>query len=338
MGPSPLHQVLLDWFSEHGRDLPWREPDVSPWGVLVSEIMLQQTPVGRVLPRWVEWMDSWPTPADLAAAPSAAVLRAWDRLGYPRRALRLQQAAGAIVGEHDGVVPTSEAELRSLPGVGEYTAAAVAAFAHRRRAVVLDTNVRRVLERLVGAGALPAPTLTNAERRRAADLLPAEADRSARWNAALMELGALVCTARTPRCGDCPVRDRCGWLAAGRPQDTHAHRRRRQAWAGTDRQVRGRIMAALRASEGAVPVHHLVPLWPEATQFERALAGLVRDGLAEQGPGGYHLPGASGPGVSRPMTPAATEPLGARAPAMVPDAAADRASGNGRTGSAGPNG
>src|SRR5699024_5148067 len=146
------HRMVLDWFADHRRDLPWRAYDVDAWGVLVSEIMLQQTPVARVVPRWREWIARRPPPVDLARAPTAAVLRAWDRLGYPRRALRLQQAAGIITDTYDGVVPSTETALRSLPGVGEYTAAAGLAFAYGRRSIVLDTNVRRVLERFAGGG------------------------------------------------------------------------------------------------------------------------------------------------------------------------------------------
>lgn len=286
-----LHSEVVDWFNSHGRPLPWRDREVTPWGVLVSEVMLQQTPVARVLPVWDQWMSRWPAPADLARAPQAQVLRTWGRLGYPRRALRLQQAAVVIAAEHDGVVPRSTEALRSLPGVGEYTAAAVMAFAHGRRAVVLDTNVRRVLERMIGGNALPAPTLTVAERDRAAALLPAADAESARWNAALMELGALVCTARSPDCRRCPVADRCTWLGAGRPADTYAHRRRRQAWEGTDRQARGRLMAALRAQDRPLAPTQLDEIWPAGEQRRRALDSLVADGLAQRSPSGYHLPG-----------------------------------------------
>mgnify|MGYP001312236913 FL=1 len=291
MDPSRLHEAVATWFNRHGRALPWRDPSVGAWGVLVSEVMLQQTPVARVLPVWREWMARWPAPADLAGASTAEVLRTWGRLGYPRRALRLQQAAGVIATEHDGVVPGTEEELRRLPGVGEYTAAAVVAFAYRGRAVVLDTNVRRVLARLVGGEALPAPSLTMAERARAVAVLPDAAAESARWNAAVMELGALVCTARAPACTGCPVADQCAWLAAGRPADRHAHRRRRQPWEGTDRQARGSLMAALRNSRAPVPAEDLARAWPHAEQRRRALRTLVADGLAEHSPAGYHLPG-----------------------------------------------
>jgi A/G-specific adenine glycosylase len=248
-------------------------------------------------------MGRWPTPADLAAAPPADILRAWDRLGYPRRALRLQECARVIVADHGGEVPETEEELLALPGIGAYTAAAVAAFAHGRRAVVLDTNVRRVLGRVIEGRALPAPALGRAERERAAGYLPAGVEASVRWNVGVMELGALVCTARSPRCVECPLLDRCAWVAAGRPEDEHAHRRRTQAWHGTDRQVRGRIMAHLRrlpdgltagrqdllaaGADGADPAALADPGQPA-----RALASLVADRLVVEEPdaSGYRLP------------------------------------------------
>ncbi|WP_369824912.1 A/G-specific adenine glycosylase [Cellulosimicrobium sp. TH-20] len=296
--PGDPHAGLRDavgrWFGETARDLPWRAADRTAWGVLVSEVMLQQTPVVRVEPAWREWMERWPEPADLAAAPTADVLRAWGRLGYPRRALRLQECARAIVERHDGEVPRGEEALRALPGVGEYTAAAVTAFAHGRRAVVVDTNVRRVLARAVGGVALPAPSYTAAERATAAAVAPPDDDDAVLWAAASMELGALVCTARAPRCGVCPVRDACAWRLAGRPGDEHAARRRTQAWAGTDRQARGRVMAALRDAPGPVPRGVVAEVWHDAAQLDRCVASLVEDGLVEQedGPGGvlYRLP------------------------------------------------
>lgn len=278
------------WFAAHGRDLPWRSRTVSPWGVLVSEIMLQQTPVVRVLPRWQDWMRRWPTPADLAAAPTAELLRAWDRLGYPRRALRLREAAGVITTEHDGVVPARLEDLRALPGVGEYTAAAVLSFAYRGRAVVLDTNVRRVLARFDAGLALPEPTLRRSEQARAERLLPVDAEAAAQWNAGVMELGALVCTAKAPTCQHCPLRPDCAWVAGGRPADVHGARRRTQAWQGTDRQARGRVMAALRQAAGPVGAAELTAVWPAAEQRERAVAGLVADGLAVATDAGYALP------------------------------------------------
>lgn len=277
--------------------------------MLVSEIMLQQTPVVRVLPVWDEWMRRWPEPAALAREPAGEAVRAWGRLGYPRRALRLHGAAVAIEREHGGEVPADYADLLGLPGVGSYTAAAVAAFAFGRRETVVDTNIRRVHARLFSGSALPAPALTAAEMRLAAELLPADAVRSVRWNASVMELGALVCTARSPKCPACPVRDRCAWLAAGEPPPSYTPKG--QAWHGTDRQVRGGVMAVLRLAEVPVPAEmfqqapadlgfeaagigvplaalHRLNCAPE--QLERALAGLLADGLAELHQGGYRLP------------------------------------------------
>ncbi|MCL2464773.1 MAG: A/G-specific adenine glycosylase [Micrococcales bacterium] len=268
------------WYRTTARDLPWRAPDRTPWGVLVSEVMLQQTPVSRVLPAWTAWLARWPAPADLAAASPADVLRAWDRLGYPRRALRLRECAAAIVDRHGGLVPDDETALRALPGVGGYTAAAVRAFAFGRRAVVLDTNVRRVLARSVLGVALPAPAQTAAESALADRLMPPDGPGAVRWVLATMELGALVCHARGPRWPQGPLAWSCAWRAAGHPPDEHAARRRTQTWAGTDRQVRGRVMALLRQAPGPVPAQTVVAAWPDRAQLDRCLAALVADGLA----------------------------------------------------------
>ena len=220
--------AVLDWFASAGRDLPWRGGRATPWGVLVSEIMLQQTPVVRVTPAWEAWMARWPTPAALAASTSADAVRAWGRLGYPRRAQRLWECAGAIVERHGGEVPAEEEALLELPGVGDYTAAAVAAFAHGRRSVVLDTNVRRVLARAWTGTEGPRPHLTRGERDLAARVVPADSETAVRWAVASMELGALVCTARAPRCDDCPLLADCAWAAADfphRPSPADAPRR-----------------------------------------------------------------------------------------------------------------
>lgn len=285
------------WFDLHARALPWREPTCTPWGVLVSEVMLQQTPVVRVEPRWRDWMTRWPTPGALAVAPTSEVLRAWGGLGYPRRALRLQECARAVVVEHDGVLPRGEDALRALPGIGAYTAAAVTAFAHGRRSVVLDTNVRRVLGRTLRAEALPAPHLTVAETRAADAVAPADDAGAARWAAASMELGALVCTARSPRCGACPVADLCAWRAADYPADAHAARRRTQGWVGTDRQLRGATMRLLRDAHAPVAradiEARLAGLIGDSDplRVDAVLAGLVTDGLAvAAGPDHLGLP------------------------------------------------
>ncbi len=274
---AALVRTLIRWFDANERPLPWRS--TTPWGVLVSEFMLQQTPVDRVLPVWGPWMERWPTPADLASASMADALRAWGRLGYPRRAQRLPQSAVVITREHGGEVPDDPAALRRLPGVGDYTAAAVLAFAYGRRSIVLDTNVRRVLYRaLEGVDQAPAH-ITTAERDRADAVWPATHGRSARWSAAVMEFGAVVCTARRPSCDACPVRQGCAWTAAGQP-GSQGGVRRQPEYAGSDRQVRGRILAVLRESPGPVPLSAVEAAWPDAEQRARALEALVADGLA----------------------------------------------------------
>ncbi|WP_225848136.1 A/G-specific adenine glycosylase [Streptomyces sp. HPF1205] len=288
---AELHDLVIDWFGANARDLPWRRPDAGPWSVMVSEFMLQQTPVSRVLPVHAQWLERWPRPADLAVESPGEAVRAWGRLGYPRRALRLHAAATAIAQRHGGEVPREHADLLALPGVGEYTAAAVASFAYGRRHVVLDTNVRRVFARAVTGVEYPPGATTAAERRTAAALLPADEATAARWAAATMELGALVCTARSPKCGACPVAARCAWRLAGSPPHAGPPRRT-QSYAGTDRQVRGRLLAALRASPGPVPQSTLDALWSDPVQRARALDGLVADGLVEPLANGvYRLPG-----------------------------------------------
>ncbi len=281
---------MLAWYEEAARDLPWRRDDRTPWGVLVSEIMLQQTPVVRVLPRWREWMRRWPAPSDLAAAPVADVLRAWDRLGYPRRALRLHECARAIEEHFDGRVPSSPEELRSLPGIGEYTAAAVGAFGFGERTAVADTNIRRLLARAVGGRQHPSASYSAPERALVAACVPRDIARSVRWNQATMELGALVCTSRTPHCDVCPLAAHgCAYFAAGLPDQPEA-RRRVQPFEGTDRQLRGMIMARLRADE-FVERETLDALdAADPARVERCLTTLVADGLAVDRGGEVSLP------------------------------------------------
>jgi A/G-specific adenine glycosylase len=283
---------ILDWYAVSARDLPWRRPGTTAWAVLVSEIMLQQTPVARVRPAHEAWMRRWPTPADLAGATAADAVRQWDRLGYPRRAVRLHAIARRLVSEHGGEVPPSVEVLLALPGIGPYTAAAVASFAYRQRHAVLDTNVRRVLARLVTGVALPPPATSAAERRLAESLLPAQGPQAARWSVAVMELGALVCTAARPSCAACPVAGQCAWRQAGSPPA--AARRRAPGYEGSDRQCRGRLLAVLRAAAGPVPAAGLDGAWQDAGQRARALAALVTDGLVTSGADGcYALPGES---------------------------------------------
>jgi A/G-specific adenine glycosylase len=285
---SDLHRPVLDWYAEHARELPWRGPGATPWAVMVSEFMLQQTPVSRVLPVFESWLATWPTPSALAAVPSGEAVRAWGRLGYPRRALRLHAAATAIVEHHGGEVPPEYDELIALPGIGDYTASAIASFAFGGSHAVLDTNVRRVFARAVSGVEFPSTSVGRAERDLAESLVPEE--EPATWAVAVMELGALVCTAASPRCDACPISERCAWADAGHPA-YDGPPRRGQAWAGTDRQVRGRIMAVLRDTEGSVTRSRLDRVWPEAPQRDRALQSLLDDGLVVEDDGRYALPG-----------------------------------------------
>jgi A/G-specific adenine glycosylase len=288
--PADIAGVATRWFEEHARDLPWRQAAAGAWGILVSEVMLQQTPVARVQPVWHAWLARWPTPAALAQDPPAEAIRAWGRLGYPRRALRLHECAVAVVARHGGVVPDDVEALLALPGVGAYTARAVAAFAYRQRQPVVDTNVRRLLARAVDGRAEAGPATTAGDLAAALALLPAPGEAAARASAAFMELGALVCTARSPRCHECPLWTSCAWRLAGSPAGT-GPRRRPQRYTGTDRQVRGLLLAVLRESTGPVPRTRLDLVWPEQAQRARALAALVDDGLVTALPGQrYALP------------------------------------------------
>jgi A/G-specific adenine glycosylase len=283
-----LADVVSSWYDGAQRDLPWRRPGVDAWSVLVSEVMLQQTQVARVLEPYAAWLERWPTPAALAADSPGEAVRMWGRLGYPRRALRLHAAAVAVVERHDGVLPATVPELLALPGVGDYTARAVAAFAHRQRVPVVDTNVRRVVARAV-EGRADAP-VTKRDLALVEDLLPDEPEAAATASVAFMELGALVCTARAPRCRACPVLASCAWVLAGRPA-LDAPLRRPQGYAGTDRQVRGRLLAVLRDAPGPVEADLLAQVWDEPVQRARALDGLVADGLVDPLPdGSYALP------------------------------------------------
>ncbi|MCO1579001.1 A/G-specific adenine glycosylase [Crossiella sp. SN42] len=283
--------TLVGWFDRVARDLPWRDPDCTGWGVLVSEIMLQQTPVARVEPIWREWLARWPTPSALAAASQGEVLRAWGKLGYPRRALRLHAAATAIAAEHGDVVPSDVDTLLALPGIGAYTARAVAAFAYGQRCPVVDTNVRRVVARAVHGAGDAGPPSTTRDMADVEALLPSDPARAARYSAALMELGAVVCTARSPRCADCPVYADCAWQRAGRPAYA-GPAKVVQKFAGTDRQVRGRLLDVLRGAPGPVPRAALDAAWDEAGQRDRCLHSLLVDGLVEQTDDGlFALPG-----------------------------------------------
>lgn len=285
---SDLTRVLSEWYAGAARELPWRRPGTTPYAVLVSEVMLQQTQVSRVVPVYEAWLARWPDATALAADEPGAAVRMWGRLGYPRRALRLHAAAVVVVHQHGGQLPSSVPELLTLPGVGDYTARAVAAFGLRQRHPVVDTNVRRVVARIV-EGRADAP-VRRSDLALVEALLPAEDEAAATASIALMELGALICTARAPRCTSCPVADRCAWLAAGSPE-LNAPVRRPQGYAGTDREVRGRLLGVLRDSPEAVAADLLAQVWDEPVQRARALDGLVADGLVDPLPNGcYALP------------------------------------------------
>jgi A/G-specific adenine glycosylase len=281
---------LVDWFAEAARPLPWRAADVSPWAVLVSEFMLQQTQVARVVPRWESWIERWPTPAALAAEPPSEAVRAWDRLGYPRRALWLHRAAIEIVERHGGEVPADVDALLALQGVGPYTARAVAAFAFGLRHPVVDTNTRRVIARAVAGHGESGPPSTARDLAAMSALLP-HGDAEARaFNGAAMELGATVCTARAPRCDECPIAGSCAWRAAGYPPYDGARKATQARFEGSDRQVRGLVMRELRAAHRPVSLAELAGLWADGAQFHRAVAGLVSDGLAVSDGEGLRLP------------------------------------------------
>ncbi|MDF3341212.1 A/G-specific adenine glycosylase [Mycolicibacterium septicum] len=270
-------EQLVSWYRDAQRDLPWRRQGVTAWQILVSEFMLQQTPVARVEPIWLAWIDRWPTPSATAAAGSAEVLRAWGKLGYPRRAKRLHECAVVIAGEYGDEVPTDVETLLTLPGIGAYTARAVACFAYSAKVPVVDTNVRRVVTRVV-RGQADAPARTR-DLDDVAALLPDDAT-APTFSAALMELGAVVCTARAPQCGCCPL-SHCRWRSAGYPEGTMT--RKVQRYAGTDRQVRGKLLDVLRDSSSPVTRAQLDVAWlTDTAQRDRALDSLLVDGLVEQ--------------------------------------------------------
>ncbi|WP_063004564.1 A/G-specific adenine glycosylase [Nocardia salmonicida] len=271
-------EALLDWFGETARALPWREPDATAWHILMSEIMLQQTPVVRVEPIWREWVARWPVPSAMASSTQAEVLRAWGKLGYPRRALRLHECARVLATEHGDVVPADVDVLLSLPGIGAYTARAVACFAYGQRVPVVDTNVRRVVARAVHGREPGNPS--SRDLAETEGLLPVPVPRAATFSAALMELGALVCTARNPDCARCPLPS-CAWVEAGKPAAAVA--RKVQKFEGTDRQARGRLLDVLRDASGPVERIRLDLAWTrDPGQRARALDSLLVDGLIEQ--------------------------------------------------------
>ncbi|WP_298867562.1 A/G-specific adenine glycosylase [uncultured Microbacterium sp.] len=291
--PAAWRPLVLEWYRREARDLPWRRAAFSDrygaWGTLVSEFMLQQTPVTRVIPHLQAWLERWPTPAAQAEATPAEVVHQWANLGYPRRALWLHRAAVEVVERHGGVVPRDVHALLALSGIGDYTARAVAVFSYGDRHPVVDTNTRRVIARAVDGCSQPeAPSKRDLSRMDA--LLPDDAAESAVFNAAMMELGAVVCTARSPRCESCPIAASCAWLAAGRP-DTGDTRRRQAKYEGSDRQTRGGVLRALRHADGhRMPADAVLADWPDPIQRDRAIDSLIADGLVEAEDGMLLLP------------------------------------------------
>jgi A/G-specific adenine glycosylase len=281
-----MYAAALAWYGTHARELPWRVPGTPAWHILISEVMLQQTPVARVLAAYEEWTTRWPTPADLAAEPVGEAIRAWGKLGYPRRGKWLHESAVAMLERHGGQVPDELNQLLALPGIGDYTARAVLSFAYGQRHPVIDTNVRRLIARALHGVEDKAIPLAAVE-----ELLPEDPATAATTSAAFMELGALICTARSPKCADCPYVRECAWKAAGSPLPDKPFRRP-QSFAGTDRQVRGLLLAVLRESAGPVPKQRLDVVWQDTVQRERALKSLVTDGLVTPHAGDvFALPG-----------------------------------------------
>lgn len=284
-----LAAPLLPWYAANARVLPWRAAGFGAWGVLVSEFMLQQTPVARVIPHLEEWLARWPTASDLAAASPADAVRNWANLGYPRRALWLHRAAVEVRDRHDGIVPRDVDALLALTGIGDYTARAVAVFAYGDRHPVVDTNTRRVIARAIEGRSQPGPA-SRRDLEAMAALLPDDLADAAVFNAATMELGAVVCTARSPRCEACPIAHTCAWRAAGYP-DTGDARRKQAAYEGSDRQARGAVLRVLRDADGhAEPIAAVIPDWPDPRQRDRAIDSLIADGLAEATDGMLRLP------------------------------------------------
>ena len=283
--PVGVVEPLLAWSRTELRDLPWRATR-DPWKILVSEIMLQQTQVSRVIDRWHEFLACFPTPTDCANAPTSAVIELWAGLGYNRRAVNLWRAAVQVRDDHGGALPTTVDELQSLPGIGPYTARAVAAFAYELDVGVVDTNVGRLVARWTGS------TLTPKRAQAIADALVPRGE-GWRWNQSLFDFAVAVCTKKEPKCGACPLQHACAWAGTGSdPAAGSAGVSSGQSrFEGSDRQVRGRITDALRA--GPVAIADLARYGrpaDTAESLERIASGLIADGLAVEEAGRLRLP------------------------------------------------
>lgn len=285
-----MKRELFSWWDANARDLPWRFGRTTPWGILISEVMSQQTQMSRVVDYWTSWMDVWPDAASLANASTSEVITAWGRLGYPRRALRLQECATVVAEQYDNELPRTYDELVALPGIGDYTASAVMSFAFGERIAVIDTNVRRVLWRTFKGEESFGGATKPEERKLAQALLPQDAKESVTWNEALIELGALVCTAKNPKIDEDPWATYSRFYANGCPNMGQKRTRPRQSFKGTNRQVRGIVLNALRAladrEQPTLPRGEVERLWDDHVQLDACIASLDEDGLVEIGPDG----------------------------------------------------
>lgn len=293
-----LRWGVLAWYGATARALPWRAPGTDPYAVLVSEVMLQQTQAARVAPAYQAFLAAFPTAPALAAAPLDEVLRRWGGLGYPRRARALWRTAGVLVAEHGGRVPDDLDALLALPGIGDYTARAVLTFGFGRPVAPVDVNVARVMARAVAGAPLARTVVAEVAEEQVLAVGPG---RAAAWNHALMDLGARVCTARAPRCGECPVAALCAWRSGSGPDEgpdpaagSAVRSRPQAAFRGSDRYHRGRLMRALRSGHVARAAVPAAADLHDAGRLERVVDGLLRDGLARWEAGALALPGGGG--------------------------------------------
>ena len=271
--PTPARRALLAWYDAQGRTIAFRASR-DPYAILVSEVMAQQTQIARVEPAWRSFLERFPTVRELAEAAPADVLRAWRGMGYDRRALNLRRAAAAIVVEHGGAVPSDVAALERLPGIGPYTARAVAAIAFGSSTGAVDTNVRRVLGRALSLDPADARAVQAAANR------SVPRDRPAAWTHAVMDLGATVCRPRSPRCNACPIARWCRYVPAA--SSPAPRRRHTTPFPSTTRWLRGRILDRLRATPGSAWTRIEAPIGDhDHAAIGRALAALARDGLVE---------------------------------------------------------
>lgn len=314
LAPDQVIQVqssLLKWYAQEHRDLPWRTTN-DPYAILVSEVMLQQTQVDRVLPKYKQFLSAFPTLADLAAAPTAEVISAWVPLGYNKRAISLQSIAKQVITEYDGHIPDSIDELLKLKGIGRYTAGAIACFAYRKHVATVDTNIRRVLHRVFLGLEQPEQKINDGQMLLLAEhVLPA--DQAYNWNQSLMDLGATICTSNDTRCGSCPLQESCVAYAEMSqyslfPSGVVLRQLRKvaekksgyqtQPFTSSNRYFRGRIVDLLRSA----PANQRIPLavlgvqikpgfsTEDSAWLQQIINGLVKDGLLDVTEDGVRLP------------------------------------------------